>query len=151
MRLPNRMKITIEAGGRPTSQMFVTLKFVTSQKNPFNLVFGPSDVHGIIEVTKEQIITEAAKTRDLFLMDYADIESCWTGTLFVAPLNREAIRRALSAFKMFRRYTYPDNYEENLLPAEPPLARIPQVELRATVQCDSPEKVHIEAVAATAT
>ena len=151
MRLPDRVKITIEVGRRPASQMFVTLKFVTSEKNPFNLVFGPSDRQGIIELTREQIITEATKTRELFLMDYADIESSWTGTLFVTPLNREAIRRALSAFRMFRRYSYPDNYEENLYTADAALTQIPQMELRATVQCDSGEKIHIEAVAVTAT
>src|ERR1700674_570984 len=79
--------------------MSVMLKFLTAWKNPCGLVFGPSDEQGRIVVMRDQIIGEARKTLELFLMDYGDLEIEWTGKLRVTPMNRKSIERALLALR----------------------------------------------------
>ena len=138
------MEIIIKVGGQPTAGMFVILRFQTAKKNPFNLLFGPSDERGRIEVSRGDMLSEAGKTIDLFPMDHWNIEVDWTGALHVTPMNRESLARALSATRVFRSYDYGPGYEESLRAADAILARRGKVEMTATVQCDAKEPVAIE-------
>jgi len=146
LKIPARIKIAITAGERHIQGMFVMLTFVMARKNPFNLLFGPSDGRGEIEVTRDQILEEANKSMELFLMDYADIESYWTGKLKVTPMNRDAVERALSAYRLFRGYNYPSGYEENLRTADASLVRLREMELTATVDCKTPHPIEVESI-----
>ena len=65
--------------------MFVMRKFGAARKNSYNLHFGPSDERGKMEVSRDQMLHEARKTANLFLMDYGGIEIEWTGALGVTP------------------------------------------------------------------
>jgi len=130
--------------------MFAFLKFVMARKNSFDLLFGPSDAEGGIEVTRDQVLNEARKSMELFAMDYMDIESYWTGKLQVTPMNREAVTRALSAYRLFRRYEYPPDYEKNLQAADAALSQVSQLRLAAAVQCDTLELVEVESIAVSA-
>jgi hypothetical protein len=121
MRIPDDIQIVISAGEQPLAQMLAALTFVTSEKNSFHFVFGPSDAHGNIRVSRAQILAEAQKDREFFLMDYAELESAWTGSLVVTPMNREATSRARSAFQRFEpHYRYRENYKEDLDVADAP-------------------------------
>lgn len=132
--------------------VFVMLKFVVARKNPYNLVFGPSDKQGKVEVSRHQIIAEAKKTMELFPMDHWNIDVDWTGVLCVTPMNREALARALSAFRLFRgNYDYSPGYEELLRAADAILARRSKAEMTATVQCDATEPVTIGTVSVSTT
>jgi hypothetical protein len=146
------MAITIKTSGQQMRGMFVTLKFLVARKNPYNLVFGPSDEQGRIVVTRDQIIGEAKKSLDLFLMDYGDLETEWTGKLRVTPMNRESIERALSAVRLFRRvHKYPPGFEEALRAAAAVLAQMSEAGVSATVQCETEEPITIETVSVRAT
>ncbi len=102
MRLPEEITITIRADGRELEGAFVSLRFDMSAKNAHYFLFGPSDVHQQIEVTRSQLIDKARKTTNLFLMDYHHIEPGWTGKLGVTPVNLEAVEAALKAYRQFR-------------------------------------------------
>lgn len=112
-----------------------------ARKNHFDLLFGPSGQGGEIKVTSEHVLEEAHKSMELFLMDYADIESYWTGKLEVTPLNRNAVERALSAYRLFRRYKYPPGYEENLRAADAALVQLRDAELTVAVHCETPDPI----------
>lgn len=117
-----------------------------AQKNHFDLLFGPSGTGGEIEVKREQVLEEAHKSMELFLMDYADIESYWTGKLEVTPLNRDAIQRVLSGYRLFRRYKYPAQYEENLRAADAALAQLRDAELTVAVHCETPDPIQVVSI-----
>jgi len=150
LKIPARIKIAITAGERHVQGMFVMLTFAMARKNPFNLLFVPSDRGGGIEVTRDQILEEAHKSMDLFLMDYADIESYWTGKIKVTPMNREAVERALSAYRLFRKCKYPPGYEENLRTAHAALVQFREMELKAIVDCETPDPIEVESIRAIA-
>lgn len=138
MRLPEEITITIRADGRELEGAFVSLRFDMSAKNAHYFLFGPSDVHGQIEVTRSQLIDKARKTTNLFLMDYHHIEPGWTGKLGVTPVNLEAVEAALKAYRQFRGgFEYPVGYEESLNKAAARLTQTPNAVLTATIHCET--------------
>ena len=152
MRIPAKMLITIKVGDRPTKGMFVILKFLMARKNSYNLVFGPSDEQGRVEATRDEIIKDARKSMELFLMDYGEIKTYWTGQLQVTPMNRESIGRALSAIRLFRDvYEYPHGHEELLRAADAALAQMGDAELTTVVQTETDESIAVETVSVRAT
>jgi hypothetical protein len=127
--------------------MFVVLRFSAARKNSYEMAFGPSNELGRIEITRDQILREARKSMELFLMDYAEIESVWTGKLRVTPMNREAIRCALSAFRRFQSsYQYPLGYEESLKTADVFLAQKGKASLTAAVEQNVVGLIAVETV-----
>jgi hypothetical protein len=152
LRVPAKIETTIKTNGQEMKGTFVMLKFLTAKKNPYDLVFGPSDEQGRIVVMRDQIIGEARKTLELFLMDYGDLETEWTGKLRVTPMNRESIERALSALRLFGRvHEYPPGYEESLKAADALLAQRGEADLIATVQCETEEPISVETTSVRAT
>jgi len=146
LRVPEKIEIVIEVGEQPTMGMLVILKFLTARKNSFDFAFGPSNVKGVIEVSRDEILSEARKTIDLFPMDHWNIEVDWTGVLRATPMNRESLGRALSAVRLFGSHNYAPGYEESLKAADAILARKGKAKMKATLHCDSTELVRIETV-----
>jgi len=150
VKIPAKIRLAIAAGERHIPGIFVMLRFVMARKNHFDLLFGPKDSRGEIEITREQVLEEAHKSMELFLMDYADIDNFWTGRLEVTPLNRDAVERALSAYRLFRNYKYAPEYEENLRAADAVLAQLRDAELAGTVLCETPDPVEVVSIRVTA-
>ena len=146
MKVPEKTTITITTGGKPIEGVPVKLIFEMAKKNHHIFVFGPSDSSGTINVTADEIRREARKTMELFLMDFTDIEAHWTGRLRIVPMNRQAIKAALSAFRQFRSFKFPANYEQMLLAADAILSRIPTAKLEASVRSEPDKKLTLEAV-----
>ena len=115
-----------------------------AQRNNHNFVFGPSDASGNIRITGDEIRREARKTMELFLMDYSDIDAHWTGRLQAKPMNREAIKRALSAYRQFGSNQFPPGYEQMLLAADAILSKIPTAKLDVSVQCEPQNTFTVE-------
>ena len=151
MNVPSRIKMTAYIQDRASAGMFAFLSFGMSRKNAHHFIFGPSNAEGQIEVTGQQILKESRKNQDLFIMDYAHLPSFWTGSITVSPMNREALQRALYACRLFRKFEYPPNYEQDLLAAEAMLGRTPDAELSITVLCEPKEAAKIQPVRVSAT
>jgi hypothetical protein len=131
--------------------MFVALTFPVVRKSPYGFLFGPSDLRGRIEVSRDQILSQAKKAVDLFPMDHWSLELDWTGVLRVTPVNREGLAGALHAFRLYRgNYDHGPGYEESLKVADAILARRGEAEMTATVRFEAKEPVTIETVRATA-
>jgi len=147
LKIPAKIKIVISADGVPKEGMFAFIKLVMARRNSFGFLFGPSSASGKVEVTRAQVLQEARKSMQLFLMDYVEIENHWTGKLQITPMNRERATRALSAYRLFRRYEYPQNYEKDLQAAEALLLQLSGQSLSASVQCEAAQQVAVECVA----
>jgi hypothetical protein len=146
LKVPEKTTITVTTGGKPLAGVPVKLIFLMGKKNHHSFVFGPSDVTGKISIGGDEIRREARKTMELFLMDYADIEAHWTGRLRVIPMNRESIKTALLAFRRFRSFEFPPNYEDMLLAADAILSRIPTATMEVSICCEPEQGVTVEAV-----
>ena len=144
MKVPANISIILIADGRPLAGVPVYLSFVMAQRNNHNFVFGPSDTSGNIRITNDEIRQEARKTMELFLMDYADIDAHWTGRLQARPMNREAIKGALSAYRQFGSNQFPAGYEQMLLAADAILSKIPKAKLEVSVQCEPQNAFTVE-------
>lgn len=83
---------------------------------------------------------------ELFLMDYANIDAHWTGTLRATPMKRDAIKWALSAYRQFLSHEFPPGYEQMRLAADVILSKIPTATLGATVRCEPEKMFTVEAV-----
>lgn len=144
MTVPESLEVVIMAGDRPIEGLFVFLRFEMSRKNPFDLLFGPSGDEGKIAITRSEVLEEARKSMELFVTDYADLETYWTGKLRATPLNRKAVASALSAYSLFRLFKYPPGYEQALKAADAALARIPNAKLHAVVHCETTGLIQVE-------
>jgi hypothetical protein len=146
LRVPETMEAMVTAGDHPIKGIFVTLRFAMSRKNPFDLVFGPSGDRGEITITRAQVLEESRKSMELFIMDYADLETHWTGRLRATPMNREAVGHALAAYKLFRRFEYPPGYEHDLHAADAALEKISDAKLKAVVRCETADPIEVESL-----
>jgi hypothetical protein len=146
LRVPEKILINITANGKPLGGIPIRLSFVMAQKNHHGFIFGPSDSSGLIQVDGDEIRREARKEMEIFLMDYADIDTYWTGVLRVTPVNRESLKKALAAYRQFRHCEFPPGYEEMLLAADAILSRTPTAKLEASVRCEPDQGFTVEAV-----
>lgn len=144
MKLPEELRFTVSADGRPLAGMLVKLEFPMAAKNPHRMVFGPSDPSGEIYITGYQITSEAKKTQDLFPMDYNRLEVGWDGRLRARPMSLSMIKRALSAFEKFGGQNYAPGYENHLQAAQTALAQMPEAVLTIELNSSSLEAVAFE-------
>lgn len=147
MKIPEQVFVALAVEGRALEGVPAMLTFVMGRKNNHDMVFGPSDARGEIHISAVDIRNEARKNLEFFLMDYADIDTLWTGVLRVKPMNREALGQALAAFRTFRRYKYAPDYEGMLRRAEELLRRSPGAKLTVDVKTEPPGMFDIETFA----
>jgi hypothetical protein len=113
--LPDRVRATITCDGRPIPGLFVSVRIAASRKNDFSSAFGPTDATGTIAVTRSELLREAERDRQFFIMDYGHPELDYAGVIYVTPMNREALGRAVQAYHQFQAHTqYPPLYAERL-------------------------------------
>jgi hypothetical protein len=148
--LPDRVRAIVTCDGRPIRGLFVSFRIATSRKNDFASAFGPSDATGTIVVSRSELLREAERDRQLFIMDYGHPELDYVGVIDVTPMNREALGRALEAYHQFQAHThYPPRYAEHLREARRTLEGLaPAVlHLNVTVEGGTGEVVSKEAQA----
>lgn len=115
MKLPERIDVRVIADGRPVAGMFVCVTVRTTRKNDFGLGFGPTNKEGELVIWRHDLIREAEKERRLFIMDYGHPEYDFAGEVVVTPLNREALRQAITAYDTYHEVTpYPPLYAQQM-------------------------------------
>lgn len=131
--LPELVRATVTCNGRPIPGIFVRVRIATLRKNDFANAFGPSDATGTIVVTRSEILREAERDRQCAIMDFGHPELDYAGVIDVAPMNRDALGRAVEAYHQFQAYTqYPPLYAERLQ------------EARLTLESLAPAVLHLE-------
>ena len=145
MKLPELIRVRVLGDGKPLPGAFVCIQIKTNRKNDFALAFGPADDSGALEVSREALLSEAEKSRNLFLMDYGHPEADFAGQIVVEPFNLEAIERALAAYRLFRNVSaYSSSYAEDLENAHKVLATLGLKMLHAEVEVEDSEDLAVQ-------
>jgi hypothetical protein len=148
--LPDSVSAVVKCGGHPTPGLFVDVRIATSSKNDFNCVFGPTDATGLLEFTRDDLLRQAARDRNLSLMDYGHPEANYAGRVEVSPMGRERLRGALRGYETWRSAAaFPPQYAERLRTALSMLERLApaRLEVELTVSGGYGEVVGLQAEA----
>ena len=104
-------------------------------KNSCQLVFGPADEAGRIEVTRGDLLQEGKRLVDLSPMDYTHPEGDWSGRIVINPLNRTDIERALAGYETWASAGgYPSDYARGLRALDEVLSANEGAALRVRVE-----------------
>lgn len=113
-QLPDTLEIFCHADDRPRSDLLVMVTLTMSQKNPFHLIFGPTDSAGKLVVVKAQLELGMTSTAEVFPSDYAG-PAAFAGEIHVGPLGLPQIQAALRAHDMYQAVVaYPTDYRTML-------------------------------------
>jgi hypothetical protein len=113
-KIPDQLTAIVSANRKALRGLFVMVSLEMSRKNRFNIVFGPSNEKGMIEISKLEIENEVVKTREMFPMDYEDLSS-FKGTITVSVMGSGQVESALNAYDQYHRSaSYPSSYREKL-------------------------------------
>lgn len=98
----------------PPSSLAVSIHFEMSKKNNFSYTtFVGED--GIARVSGEELLKTFDETRFLFLMDYVEPRSNFTGSITARVLSNSDLLRAIRAFERFHgKVQVPTDYEKDL-------------------------------------
>src|SRR6185437_12726533 len=135
MTLPSNLpaSITVHVAPNPTNGLAVSVCFEMSKKNNFNYpVFVGKD--GIATIRADEFLRWFDETRFLFLMDYVNPRTNFTGRITARVLNNSDLLRAIEAFETWHgKVRFPADYESNL---------------RAAVRrSQSPDEYHVDVMA----
>ncbi len=107
-------QVTIRVVPSPISGIAIGVYFEMGKKNNFGYtVF--VDAGGIARIHIEEFLRTFDETRFLFLMDYVDPRSNFTGRVTAKVLSMSDLQRALRAFQAFDgKVPFPADYRKNL-------------------------------------
>lgn len=102
MKLPEQIEVTATVDSKPLEGVLILVTIVTTYKNDFHLLFGPTDDKGRLVITRDEMIREAQRERELFLMDYGDPEINFAGELVISIFGREKLKNAITVYPDFK-------------------------------------------------
>ena len=94
-QLPDSLEILCHADDRPRADLSVMVTLTMAQKNPFRLIFGPTDSAGRVLVLKNELEQGMKSVAEVFPADYSG-SAAFTGEIHVAPLGLPQIQAALA-------------------------------------------------------
>jgi hypothetical protein len=146
LMLPSRISIICKVDGVPSPNLMVNVTVNVTCKNDFRFIFGPSDASGSVVVTREELLSEAEKDRQFFLMDYSHPEQDFSGKIRVCVESGESIKWAFDAYGVFKNhYKFSENYMDNLKCTAKFLRNIGDAELSVSVRLEG-EQCEVETV-----
>ncbi len=125
--------ITVHVVPNPASGLAVLICFEMSKKNNFNYtIFVGKD--GVATIRTDELLKWFDETRFLFLMDYVNPRSNFTGRITARVLSNSDLLRASEALERFHgKVQFPTDYEKHL---------------RAAVsRGQNPEEYHVDVIA----
>jgi hypothetical protein len=115
MRLPEQIEVSVSVDGKPLGGVLIHLTIVTTFKNDFVLLFGPTGVDGKLVISRDEMIREALREQELFIMDYGDPEIHFSGVVLVAVFGKDAIKKAIDVYPDFKdAFEFPPGYLDRL-------------------------------------
>jgi hypothetical protein len=115
--LPDHLTTIVLADGKPLPGLLILVSLEMNRKNAFNMVFGPSNKEGKIEVSKKDLEREAARNQKMFPMDYDDL-SAFKDEIHVSAMSLNQVESSLAAYKLYHGCgEYPSGYGEKLATA----------------------------------
>ena len=99
--LPQQIAIEVHEGTKPCAGVLVNVTLVTTRKNDFRSMWGPTDAAGKLTVTRQELLDEGMKDREFFLMDYGHPELDFSGEIRLRVAREADLGRALAAYAQF--------------------------------------------------
>jgi hypothetical protein len=117
LKVPEHFTAIVLADGKPLQGLLIMLSLEMARKNAFNMVFGPSNEKGKVEVSKKDIEREVARTQKMFPMDYDDLSS-FKEEVHISAMSLDQVESSLAAYDLYRDCgEYPTGYREKLVAA----------------------------------
>jgi hypothetical protein len=95
----------------------VALRFEMSRKNAYSYIVFVGAT-GVASVSGDELLRWFDQELDMFMMDYVDARTHFTGSITARVLSNEELARAIDASNLFERYRqYPQGYGSRLAAA----------------------------------
>ena len=112
--LPDAIHVRVLSRDTPLSSMLVLTRIVMHELNDYWGIFGPTDSDGFLTILREDLELNAARTKEFYADEFADLETSLSGLIEVRILDEEGITRALEAADSLTDYPYDANYRQML-------------------------------------
>ena len=135
-QIPDRIICQAQVEGKPVEGVLVIARFGVVHKNPYSIVFGPTDQEGIAVITKPEILKQAQEELKIALMDFTPLEGAFNGTITLKMMSKEDIENAIKAYNIYKGFSkFPIGYEHLLKNAleKDVLSKISQVVLKQLI------------------
>lgn len=116
--LPDRIHIEVQSGGKPLEGLLILTRMIMREKNDFFAIFGPTNDLGFLTIEKAELLREAEKSRQFYLMDFADPITAFDGLIEVRVLDEDGLERALEAHDELTQYPYVEGHRARLRAAQ---------------------------------
>lgn len=112
--IPRVVRIECCAASEPLGSAWVMVTLPMESKNPYRLLFGPSDDWGVVEIDRDELLATARREQELALMDYTAFPGGWTGEIQAKVLGLRDIARLRAAIETWGLDAYPPDFELHL-------------------------------------
>jgi len=111
--IPDKVVCVIEESGKPLEGLLIIADFNTIKKNNYSILIGPTNKNGTAMKTKKEILASAKEEKNLFFMDYVELENNFSGTIDFTILRKASLLNLLKAYKAFNKYvSYPKDLDK---------------------------------------
>lgn len=115
MNLPERLDCVVAEDGNPVMGLMLRAELKTTRKNPYTILFGPTNRDGCACLDRAAIIRQADSQLNLALMDFDPLEKAFSGVVRVAIMQEGDVQNALHAYELFKGVAnFTDHYEDDL-------------------------------------
>jgi hypothetical protein len=113
--LPDKLCCVVTLNGNPVKDMMLSAEFRTARKNPYSILFGPTNREGCACLDRATIILQSDSQMNLALMDFDLLDKVFTGIVCVSIMREQNLQNALRAFKLYKSVViFSDHYENDL-------------------------------------
>ena len=113
--LPEKIDCVVAEAGNPVMGLMLRAEFKTAQKNPYTIVFGPTNREGHACLDRATINQQTDSQLNLSLMDFEPLDKVFTGVVRVAVMQERDVQDALRAYDLFKGVAnFSDHYEDDL-------------------------------------
>lgn len=145
--IPLRLTLVALLAGSPLPKAWFSVTLSMKTKNPYRLLLGPASPEGVLVATRDDVLREIKKVRDLFLMDYDDPTIAWTGRLEVRVLSRSDIANLLLAYDTYGSTgVYPPDLPQQLMDLDGKLDSHEDDDVSAQISVEGGEGIQVVSV-----
>lgn len=115
VNIPEKIDCVVSKNGTPVMGLMFLAELKTIRKNPYTIVFGPTDREGRACLDRATIIQQADSQLNLALMDFEPLEKAFIGVVRVTVMQEDDVQNALRAYDLFKSVgNFSDQYKDDL-------------------------------------
>lgn len=113
--LPEKLDCVVVTDGNPVVGLMLRAELRTTRKNPYTIIFGPTNRDGCARLDRATIIRQANNQLNLALMDFDPLEKTFSGVVRVTVMQEGDVQNALQEYELFKgAANFTDHYEDDL-------------------------------------